>query len=414
MTRILVTSSRMPFALDEIRKLGRQGHDVYATDTFARSPGSHSKYVRAAFVTPSPRFAPEAFVARVRELVREHEIDLVVPTFEEVFYLARAADELGSSDVLFAPEFDALALLHDKARFIAWAAELGLAVPRTRTVTTHDELARAIAELPEYFARPVFSRGGVSLLTNTGPLAGALALEDCHPSPEAPWIVQEFVHGEDVCSFSVIHHGRVAAHSTYVHPRMLEHAGGITFESVVSPETLAAAQTIAEATRYHGQMSLDFMRTERGLVLIECNPRPTAGVYVMSDPMFVDALLRPDPARLDVAPAGTKAKIGIALVRDMLLHLQETPKDVAALFSGGRDVYADPHDFLPALYGLLANGQVRAYRRDLGLEQHRRTDLAAAYFHDISWDGPGQDAAPPRAAAGSARAERLQSGRLGA
>ena len=393
MTRILVTTSRMPFALDEIRKLGRTGHEVYATDSFDRAPGSHSKYVHEAFVTPSPRFAPDAFVARIAEIADAHRIDTIVPMFEDVFYLSRLAEAHGLRDRLFAADFETLSLLHDKTRFLAWASELGLDAPRSQTVTSQDDLRAAIRQLPEYFARPVFSRGGVSLLTNTGPLAGVLAVEDCHPSPTAPWLVQEFVHGEDVCSFSVVHHGRIAAHSTYIHPRMLEHSGGITYESIVSPETLAAAHEIAKATGYHGQISLDFMRTERGLTLIECNPRPTAGVYVMSDEMFVRALLDPDPSRVEVAPAGSKAKIGIALVRDMLLHIREMPKDVAALFSRGRDVYADRHDFVPALYGLLANGQVRKYRRELGLEERRRTDLAASLFHDVSWDGPGQDQA---------------------
>jgi hypothetical protein len=256
------------------------------------------------------------------------------------------------------------------------------------TVTDAAGLRDAIAELPEYFARPVFSRGGISLLTNTGPLAGAVAMQDCLPTPQLPWIVQAFMHGQDVCSFSVVHHGHIAAHSTYVHPRMLEHAGGITFESVDSPETLAAARRIAEATSYHGQLSLDFMRTDQGLVLVECNPRPTAGVYLMSDRMFVDAVLRPDRGRTLVVPAGERAKIGVALVRDMLLHVRELPQDVAALFSRGRDVYADRHDFVPALYALLANGQVRAYRRDLHISERRRTDLAAAYFYDVTWDGP--------------------------
>jgi hypothetical protein len=254
-------------------------------------------------------------------------------------------------------------------------------------------LKQAISELPEFFARPVFSRGGVSLFTNTGPLAGAMELEECNPALHSPWIVQEFVHGEDVCSFSVVHHGHVTAHSTYVHPRMLDHAGGITFESVEIPETLAAARAIAEATGYHGQLSLDFMRADRGFVLIECNPRPTGGVYVMSDRMFVDAVLEPDLHRTLVAPAGVKAKVAAGLVRDMLLHITEIPADLEALVRGGRDVYADVDDFVPALYGLLSGGQVRAFRRDMRIEEARRSDLAASMFYDVTWDGPVTNAA---------------------
>jgi hypothetical protein len=388
MARLLVTTSRMPVALDEIRKFGREGHEVYASDTYARAPGSHSKYVHEAIVTPSPRFDSQGFIAALRDVVVDRRIEVLVPAFEEAFYFALSADELESRTEVFAPRFETLGLLHDKARFVAWAAEMGLGVPRSRTVTSDAELRDAIAEFPQFFARAVFSRGGVALFTNTGPLAGAMRFEQCEPTVQSPWIVQEFVHGEDLCSFSVVHHGHVAAHSTYIHPRMLDHAGGITFESVEIPETLAAARAIAEATGYHGQLSLDFMRTDRGFVLIECNPRPTGGVYVMPDRMFVDAVLAPDMQRTHVAPAGARAKVGAALIRDMLLHITEAPADIVALATSGRDVYADLDDFVPALYGLLSGSLVRAYRRDMHIEHARRSDLAASMFYDVLWDGP--------------------------
>ena len=43
----------------------------------------------------------------------------------------------------------------------------------------------AIGRFDRYFGRAVFSRGGVDLLTNTGPLAGALDPADVHPTPRA-------------------------------------------------------------------------------------------------------------------------------------------------------------------------------------------------------------------------------------
>jgi len=49
-------------------------------------------------------------------------------------------------------------------------------------VTSDDELREATARLDRYFARGVFSRGGVCCLTNTGPLAGALESDEVHPS----------------------------------------------------------------------------------------------------------------------------------------------------------------------------------------------------------------------------------------
>jgi hypothetical protein len=293
---------------------------------------------------------------------------------------------------VFAPAFETLAVLHNKARFLELASRLGLGVPRGRTVMDKAGLIDATRDIGRFFARPVYSRGGVQLYTNVGPLAGVVSLDDCRPSAQNPWIVQEFVEGLDVCSFSLVHDGDVAAHSVYVHPRMMEHAGGITFESVEEGGTLDATRRIVEATGYHGQISLDFMRTERGLVLIECNPRATAGVYVMPDEMFEEALFRPGRGRTRIAPAGTTRKVSVALVRDMLHDWREIPADLQALFSKAPDVYAERGDLVPALYQFLSFEHVLAYRHERpARDKHKRTELLSAYFDDVLWDGEAID-----------------------
>ena len=43
--RILLTSSRLPFALSLIRKLAEAGHEVYASDAYEVASGSHSRYL---------------------------------------------------------------------------------------------------------------------------------------------------------------------------------------------------------------------------------------------------------------------------------------------------------------------------------------------------------------------------------
>lgn len=384
--RVLVTTSRMPCAIDEIRKLGERGHSVVATDTFRSAPGSHSRHVEKAVLTASPTHDTARFLSQVSDLVQKEKIDLVVPAFEEVFYLARHEAELPRSAAYFMSRFDVLENLHDKTRFLEMARELGLRVPRSAVATSSSELRAAIKEFPAFFAKPVFSRGGVDLCTNQGPLAGAVRVEECEVSPDRPWIVQEFVEGRDVCTFSIVHRGRVTGHSAYVHPREIEHAGGIVFESVDEPECLRAAQQIAEATTYHGQLSFDFLKTSKGMVVIECNPRPTAGVHVMSTEDFDDALC--DRAgRLRVAPAGVQRKYSIALLRDMVLHFGEAREDLRYLLSEAKEVVADPHDIKPAFFQALSYGHVLAYRlHHAGPSQKKRT-LMAAYFEDVLWNG---------------------------
>jgi hypothetical protein len=69
-TKILVTSSRMPFALGMVRELAASGHEVHAADDYALSPGSHSKYLASHHVYPSPSQETEAFIDALEEIAR--------------------------------------------------------------------------------------------------------------------------------------------------------------------------------------------------------------------------------------------------------------------------------------------------------------------------------------------------------
>jgi len=385
--KLLLTSVRLPHALGVIRHLGEAGHQIYASDTFRSAPGLHSRYVTEAILTASPTFETAAFIESLRETIRSREIERLVPCFEEVFYIARHREELSELCEVFCPPLDVLAKLHNKESFADLTRELGLPMAQTRTVRSRDELKAATEAFPEFFARAAFSRGGVELFTNTGPLAGRVALEDCAPSPDQPWLVQEFLHGEDLCSFSVAKHGEIVAHVCYRHPLTIEHAGGIAFESVDEARSLEIARTYARATNFHGHFSLDFMQSDSDLYLVECNPRPTAGIFLMSSEDFSEAFERGDPEAPYIVPAGETAQIGSAIVREMFRDPREIPKDLEHLFSGTPDVYARKGDRWPALYQILSYSHVFAFRHRMHVQRHKHSDLMAAQFYDISWDG---------------------------
>jgi glutathione synthase/RimK-type ligase-like ATP-grasp enzyme len=259
--KVLITSSRMPFALGMVRQLTAAGHEVYAADDYGQALGSHSKYLSGRFVYPSPRDETEAFIDEIEKILTENEIDVLIPAFEEAFYLSTQLERLQKVATIFAGEFDALARLHDKSAFQKLVADLGLPVPETVVATSDAELAEAIDRFPKYFGRAVFSRGGVDLLTNTGPLAGALSLDEVHPTAAEPWVVQPFVEGETVCTYSTVHDGKVSSHLMYRIPRQWHHATGIQFESTDANESLRLIEPIAAELGYTGQMSFDFLVT---------------------------------------------------------------------------------------------------------------------------------------------------------
>lgn len=382
--KFIVTTSRMPYAIDLIRKLGRRGHDVVATDTFRSAPGNHSRYATKSRTTVAPREQPLRFVGEVARIIEEERVDWLIPAFEEAFYLAHHRELLPECELFF-PELELLEKLHDKSRLNTLAKEVGIVVPETIVVKSRDDLEAATREIGDFFAKPAFSRGGVDLFTNVGPLAGVRHLDDCDVSEDQPWVVQEFIEGLDLCTFSVVHHGKITGHSSYVHPRQIEHAGGIVFESIEDSVALGIARALAEHTGYHGHMSLDLMRSAKGHVLIECNPRPTAGLHVMSEEMYEAALLDREGSELRVAPAGVKCKYSVALLRNLLLHFDDGLEDVKYLVSNAREVVADPTDIMPAICQVLSYGHVMAYKKRA--KKLRNTDLKAAYFADVCWNG---------------------------
>ncbi len=385
--RTLVTTSRMPFAVDEIRKLGESGNDVTAVDTFKAAPGSHSRYAARHIEVPAPAQETEQFVDAIVGIIADHQIEWLLPMFEEVFYLAAHRDRLDGACELFFPDFPTLAKVHDKVSFSALCRDLGLPVAESVTATSPAELRDAIGRWDHWFARAAYGRGGLNILTNTGPLAGDGSVDEAVPTPDDPWLVQEYLEGVDLCSWSVVRHGQVVLHSTYQHPLTIDDRGGIVFESVDAPATLAAAQKIVDALGWHGQVSFDFLRTDDGVHhLVECNPRPTDGCTLATPEQLDTALFAAPPAAPVVVPAGRKREIKEAVLRDMFQHLGRFRSDLKAA-KGASGVYTQPHDHLPLLYTVLSLQHVKAYRESLGLDHKSREDLMAAQFFDVCWNG---------------------------
>ena len=378
--KILVTSSRMPYAVGMVRKLAEAGHTVYASDAYELAPGSHSKYLVGHFVTGSPRDATEQFVDDVERIATENEIELIVPSFEEVFYLATQRDRLEKVTHLYAPPFEALARVHDKATFQALTDKLGIRTPKTLVARSDDELHEHIERFPRYFARAAFSRGGVALLTNTGPLAGHVAIDDCHPTPESPWLVQEYVDGPMLCTYTTMHDGRATSHCTYRAPRQWEHSTAIAFESVDGTETLEIASTIAGDLGYTGQMSLDFVEDDGTLYMIECNPRATDGLLLVDANDLSEGLIDGE-RELTMVPPGEEVQLSMAVFGQMFDEgLREMPRSIHDL-ARVRDADKGWHDHMPTLYNFLA------FAHHAKLEMKERTALFVAMAGDISWDG---------------------------
>ena len=76
---VLITDAGRGSAIAFIRSLGRSGWRVVATDSIPNSIGFRSRYAAHHAVYPNPEHAPDAFVAWMVDIVREQQVDLIVP-----------------------------------------------------------------------------------------------------------------------------------------------------------------------------------------------------------------------------------------------------------------------------------------------------------------------------------------------
>ena len=317
--------------------------------------------------------------------MRDNAIELVVPAFEEAFYLATRHPALSELHHAATPApFETLARLHDKVSF-QQLCRAARACPRPRRVvaTSDAELREAIERFPRYFARAAFSRGGV-VAAHQHRTAGRAALGRGLPSePDSPWLVQEFVDGPMHCTYSTLHDGRV--HRPLRLPRAApvgaQHRHPVPLGRPRRPRsTSPRGWAASSATR--GQMSLDFVDTPDGLMLIECNPRATDGVLLMSAEELEGGLLQAGQETMLVEP-GRETQLSLAVLGQALLRGQSarSPRRSATWFTSAAPT-AGWRDEMPT--ALLVPG-LRPPRAGLSLRE--RKQLFVAMADGICWDG---------------------------
>ena len=279
MSNVLITGARAPVALHLARLFSTAGHRVWLANSHRFPVSSATRFVERYIRLPSPRRAIAAYGEAVEALVQRLQIDAVIPTCEEVFFLAASRDLHGRAIPLLAPGFDTLTHAHHKATFASEAQGLGADPPRTDLVTSVSELAM-LSDAVARVLKPAWSRFASRVLVR--PEADQLAA--LRPTPADPWLVQDYVSGDEMCSYGVAREGKLVAFAAY---RPLHRAGlgaGIAFEALADGPDDAVIKNFAAGyaarTHWTGQLSFDFRRDANGgLHALECNPRATSGLH---------------------------------------------------------------------------------------------------------------------------------------
>lgn len=374
---IVVFGARAPVALDLARSFEGAGHKCQLADSVACYAATLSKTGSGQTLRmPPARFAFDDYCREIASLAATGT--LLIPTCEEVFYLAAAAEKCGALRTVFAPPIAVLRRLHSKIEFPAFARSLGIDAPETFAISTATDLLDLKGRSEKIVVKPEFSRFGTATLVRPS----ARELSGISASPSQRWAAQTFVAGEEICIWSAAREGRIVATAAY-RPRWRHgQAAAYAFESISVPNALRVVEIIAGELGITGQLSFDIILTPDGTAVpIECNPRATSGVHLFGgDPALALALLGEGP------PVHAQSGLFHLFPAMLLLGL---PKAICSGTVGkwyrdvraGSDVLTRPGDRWPAI-GAIADAMRFAAT---GLSRWRSPTRQTT--DDIEWNG---------------------------
>ncbi len=281
MRRVLLLSPRAPVTLELARLFHRAGDHVVVADSLALHLCRWSGAVARSVTVPPPRQQTAAWLDALVRIVEEERIEWIVPTCEEVFWLAEVQEELarrapGCRVLVDVPA--TMMRLHDKHRFTELCAQIGFPAPTTQLLTAHDDVVATAPRAAELVFKPVFSRFASRVLLRPSP---EVALRAVTASIAEPWVAQRFVAGRQLCVYAAAMRGRLTVFSAYGAPHRAGPGASIYFESEPAPVARRFVESVASALSFTGQLSFDFIEAEDGALFpLECNPRATSGAHL--------------------------------------------------------------------------------------------------------------------------------------
>lgn len=392
---ILVTGARAPVALELARLFAAAGHRVYAADSLPVTPCGASRFVCGSLRLPEPKADPALYMQALKQAVRDWRIGLLVPTCEEIYYIARGKSELEPFCTVFTDDFAKLRMLHNKFEFIERIRRHGFRVPHTELLQSAEDAHRFLDHRngASVVLKPVYSRFAAKVMIVRGDERVGKATAFPFISERYPWVGQQFIEGRQFSTYSVVRNGAVLAHAAY-EARFTAGLGAcISFEAARRPELLAWVTRFAEAERYTGQVAFDFILTHDGEIYpLECNPRATSGVHLFAANDRLDRAFVPEAGVAEAAndasggicePSGRPSMLKPAMLAYGLRTAVKERKmlEWLRLMGRGRDAMfriTDPKPFA-AQFAML----YQFWRRS----RVNGTSIVEAMTADIEWNG---------------------------
>lgn len=278
---VLITGGKMTKALQLARSFHRAGHNVILieTDKYWLSGHRFSNAVNKFYTVTAPERDADAYCQAILKIVRQENINAFIPVSSPVAsYYDSLAGELITpycQVIHFSPEVTQL--LDDKFTLCEKAYSLGLTVPKAFLITNPQQILDFDfqSDRSKYLIKSI-RYNSVSRLDMTKlPFAQMEDYVNNIPiSVENPWIMQEFITGQEYCTHSTVRKGKIRLHCCSKSSPFQ-----VNYKHIEKPEIYSWVEKFVKELNLTGQISFDFIQTEDGTVYpIECNPRTHSAI----------------------------------------------------------------------------------------------------------------------------------------
>lgn len=354
--KILLTGGKMTKSLQLARSFHRAGHQVFMVETHKYWLSGHrfSNAVQNFFTVPAPEKDPEGYIQSLLEIVKREKIDVFIPVSSPVasYYDSLAKPTLSPHCEVFHFDPEITKTLDDKFSLCEQARILGLTAPKVFLITSPEEIINFdfSQEQNPYIIKSIQYDSVTRLDMTKFPFEGMEEYVKKLPiSKERPWVMQEFIKGQEYCTHSTVRDGEIRLHCCSKSSPFQ-----VNYEQVDNPEIFNWVQKFVKELNLTGQISFDFIQTEEGKVYpIECNPRTHTAITMFHDhPGLADAYLEPGENQPHIEPLPSSKPTywlyhelwritGIRSFNDLTTWLNKVIK--------GKDAMLDKNDPLPFL-----------------------------------------------------------------
>ena len=285
---ILLTGGKMTKALLLARSFHATGHKVFLVETknYWMAGNQFSNSVERFYTVPAPQHDPDGYTQALLDIVKKENIDMFIPVSTAVasVYDSLASPVLSSYCGVFHFDADITKMLDDKLAFCEKARSLGLPAPKSFPITDPEQLLKFDFEGDgsQYILKSVAYNSVQRLALVKLPCSTEKMAAYVHSLPiskDNPWIMQEFITGQEYCTHSTVRDGVLMLHCC-----SKSSAFQVNYEDVENPQILEWVTHFVKELNLTGQISFDFIEQEDGTVYpIECNPRVHSAITMFHD-----------------------------------------------------------------------------------------------------------------------------------